>query len=111
MTNIKIGSDIVKNSRVNNEKLIKKFLSQRELYIYSSFEDKTAKLTFASGRWAGKEAIIKASNKKYTYKNIEILNDKNGHPIIFIDKFEDKNIKLSISHEIDYSISFCLIII
>ncbi len=106
---MEIGIDIVQNKRLSNELLIKRFLSKKEYDIYLNLNDNNLKLQYASGRWSAKEAIVKASNRKIFFSNIEILNDKNGRPIVFVEGLERRNIKISISHEKDYSVSFCLI--
>lgn len=53
-----------------------------------------------AGKFAAKEAIVKANNdfKTKSFKEIEILNDVNGKP--YFDNFS-----ISISHEDDYAIA------
>ncbi len=53
-----------------------------------------------AGRFAAKEAVIKASDKKCGMKNIEILNQRNSQP--FVNR---KNFLVSISHAADYAIA------
>ncbi len=96
-----IGVDIVKHSRVNF-KIAKKVLTEKEIDQFNDISNDDAKKQYLSSRFAAKEAIIKATNKKYSFKDIEVLRT-NGAPSINID-----NIELSISHEEDYSIAFCI---
>lgn len=53
-----------------------------------------------AGKFAAKEAIVKANNdfKNRSFKEIEILNDKHGKPYF-------SNFSISISHEDDYAIA------
>lgn len=94
-----IGCDIVENKRLKNknQRFIELVLTKNEQKEY-----KEKGLTYLTGRFAAKEAIMKCLNntKELTYQDIEILNDKNGKPITNI-----KNIELSISHEKNYTIA------
>lgn len=104
------GIDIVKNNRLNNQKLLDRFLIKEEKEKFNSFLDKNRALEYAAGRWSAKEAIIKASNKKITFSEIKILNDKNGKPVVYINNKQRKDIQISISHEKDYSVAFCILV-
>ena len=105
--NIKgIGTDIVKNKRVT-DKIAQRFLTNKELEVYNSLPKKL-KNTFASGRWAAKEALIKASNKKFKPSDISILNEKGGKPVVYI-KDKLTSINVSISHEKRYTIAFVVL--
>lgn len=74
-----------------------------------------------AGKWAAKEAVLKAIS---SYKNnnviktawdsllkIEILNQENGLPVVYLDDSIqlDKSIKVSISHDGDYAVSYVAI--
>lgn len=96
-----IGVDIVKHSRID-DKLTKKILTEKELTQYKNINNKNAKKEYLCSRFAAKEAIIKATNKKFTLKEIEVLRTE-GKASVNI-----KGIELSISHEKDYSIAFCI---
>ncbi len=98
---MKIGVDIVKHSRVNM-KIAKKVLTEKENKQLEEIKNKEAKKEYLSSRFAAKEAIIKATNKKYSFKDIEVLRTE-GSPRVNI-----KNLELSISHEEDYSVAFCI---
>lgn len=100
--NVNIGCDIVENKRLKNKK--EDFIN----YILTTKEQKEYKekgLQYLTGRFAAKEAIMKClkNTKELNYLDIEILNNKDGEPITNI-----KNIKLSISHEKNYTIAVAL---
>lgn len=105
-----IGVDIVENKRLENNSLnfIKMILTDKELEIYN-FKKGSKKLEFLCGRFAAKEAIIKCiSNYENPHmKEIEITNNEIGKPIV---KYKNYNIKVSISHEKDYTIAEALYI-
>ena len=52
------------------------------------------------------------SSKKLSsigFKDISILNDKDGAPIVFIDGNFEKSINISISHTNDQAIAFAIL--
>lgn len=97
-----IGCDIVENKRLNKKdsRFIELVLTKKEKEIYLK-----KGLLFLCGRFAAKEAIMKAlpNTKKVNFTDIEILNDKHGQPICNIP-----NIKISISHELEYTMAVAL---
>ncbi len=100
---IGLGIDIVENDRIS-VKIAKRLLTDAE---YSEFLNKNINLQveYLASRFAAKEAIVKATNKKYSINKIEILNDNNGRPYCTnID-----NITLSISHEKNYSVAVAIL--
>jgi len=68
-----------------------------------------------AARFAGKEAVIKAfynmGDSKLNYKQIEILNDDKGVPLVRLKKDSLCNslVKLSLSHCIDKVIAFAIV--
>ena len=122
---IGIGMDIIQNKRIKNSIKNNKFKKR----VYSTNELKLSKITknkvsFFSKRFAAKEAFSKALGTGFTlgleFKDIEIINDKNGKPYyvknkkikrIIQKKFKVQNFKsfLSISDEKDYSTAFAII--
>lgn len=96
-----VGTDIVENSRVNL-KIAKRILTEMEYKIYLDKHD-DLKQEYLASRFAAKEAIVKATNKKYTVNQIEILNNSEGKPYSNIE-----GIELSISHENNYSVAFAI---
>ena len=99
-----IGCDIVENKRFKNKdkRFIELVLTKKEIEEY-----KVKGLNYLCGRFAAKEAIMKALpiTKKLNFLDFEILNDKNGKPICNL-----KNVAISISHEKNYTIATALYI-
>lgn len=103
-----IGCDIVEKKRLlnNYEKIALKILSKKELELFNSKKGDN-KISFLAGRFAGKEALIKALSpniKNLKWQDIEILNDDFGKPYINFS-----NTFISISHERDYAIAYVII--
>jgi len=94
-----IGCDIVDIDRIKL-KISDKILCEEELL---KFNDSKNKEQFLASRFAAKEAIIKATNKKYLFKDIIISNDKYGAPTTNIE-----GIKITISHEKNIAIAFAI---
>lgn len=96
-----IGVDICNLDRLGDlDKLAKKILHKDEYHLYQEKKTEQSKKEFLGGRFAVKEAYIKAYG--YTsFPNICCLNDKNGKPYIV-----NQNCHVSISHEKDYAVAF-----
>lgn len=110
MINLSIGTDIVENKRLEKpEGFIKRFLSKSEIDFYNKIVNQESKVEFLSGRWAAKESIIKALDKKVSARNIEIINLASGKPVVKINGKFIEDIEISISHERNYSIAFCVL--
>ncbi|MDY0318313.1 MAG: holo-ACP synthase [Candidatus Izemoplasmatales bacterium] len=106
-----IGTDIVENIRVN-QSLARRVLSDNELKAFEQLKLEQRKQEFLCGRFAAKEAIIKAcsqANIEVFMRDITILNDQLNRPFVANPKFESYQILVSISHEKDYSIAFAII--
>mgnify|MGYP001364015318 CR=1 FL=1 len=120
-----IGVDIIQNKRIKkaikNDLFIKRTFSKNEIKYSKNILNKT---NFFAKRFAAKEALAKAIgtgfSKKLNFKDIEIINDKNGKPYysqskkiktLINKKFRTKKFKLflSISDEKDYSVAFSTI--
>lgn len=101
-----IGVDIcdLKRLNISSESFIKKVLTKEEIDVFYNKKTDKQKLEYLGGRFAGKEALIKATNKKVSFQDITILNDESGQPII-----NYPNTKISISHENEYAIAFVII--
>jgi holo-[acyl-carrier protein] synthase len=101
-----VGIDIVKIKRIEEmaknygEKFLERVYSQEELAYSMSFKKPFERL---AGKFAAKEAIMKASGTKIPLNKIEILNSKSGKPYTNIN-----NIKISISHEQEYAIAIAI---
>ncbi|MBR3673084.1 MAG: holo-ACP synthase [Clostridia bacterium] len=123
--NLKTGIDIIEVNRIqeNIEKYGEKFLNR----IYTNNEinycesKKTQKFQSYAGRFAAKEAVFKAlseflDNKfEIEWKDIEVINDKNGRPSVnFYGILTEiitlkNNIDVSISHIKDIAIASAII--
>ncbi len=102
----KIGIDIVENKRISlDENFLKKFLHKQEIELINNLQSDEAKIQFASGRWAAKEAIIKCLEQKVVANTINITY-RNEKPVI--ENKEFSTIELSISHEQNYSVAVAL---
>ena len=99
-----IGCDIVENKRL--EKKDKRFL---DLVLTKKEQEEYKKrgLSYLCGRFAAKEAIMKAlpNTKNYHFLDFEVLNKEDGSPYCVGKDF----IKLSISHEKDYTMAIAII--
>ena len=93
-----IGADILNSNRVKrliknyNDRFIKRFFGLNEIKLSQS---KFNKDLFFSKRFSAKESFLKAMSynklETYSFKEIEILSDKNGKPFIDL-KGETKKI-------------------
>ena len=120
-----IGVDIIENKRINksikNIKFKSRIYSNKELRLSKYVKNPT---TYFSKRFAAKEAFSKALGTGFrmnlNFKDIEVVNDKNGKPHYVKNKkitkivqktFKIKNFKffLSISDEKKYSTAFAII--
>lgn len=108
---IGIGVDIVEISRVKLE-LVKRILSDEEYVDFNAFKSETRKQEYLAGRFSVKEAIIKAignTNYKIGMRDITVLNNETGMPILKNPIYEDIKIFISISHEKDSCVGLCVI--
>ena len=105
------GIDIIEIDRIKNsieeigEAFINKIYTKNEIIYCES--KKNQKYQHYAARFAAKEAAFKAISKliksKYdiSWKDVEVLNDENGRPVITISKLDYSNIEnidISISH-------------
>jgi len=119
-----IGTDIVKIARIQEMKYLSAFadkiLSSKEMKIASSYNEKRL-IKFLAKQFAGKEAVSKAFGtgirKPILLKNIEILRDENGKPLLNpLGEVKKTMINLGISKshvsladENDYAIAFAIL--
>ena len=117
MNNFYPGVDIVDVDRIKSsiEKYQDKFLSKvfnKEEQDYCNSKSNPA--MHFSGKFAAKEAVMKAvsSSKELSsigFKDISIINNKNGAPIVFIHGHNETSINISISHTNDQAIAFAIL--
>lgn len=98
-----VGIDIVYIPRMKGkEALARRILSDDEYAIYRKRLDKEQ---FLAGRFAAKEAFIKAKRAsigQVPLHSISITYDNFGAPVLW---FEKESFDVSISHDTDYAIS------
>lgn len=98
-----LGIDIVKISRIKNVDSLKRgILSSNEVKLFLKAHNKKE---FLAGRFAAKEAFLKANHvglDKIALKNIEVLYRKDNSPYI---KYKNKKYDVSIAHDGDYAIA------
>ena len=105
-----LGVDIVKVDRISLEEGFVNFiLSSKEKEIFAT--KGVNKQQFLAGRFAAKEAFLKANHMglgEIPLKEIEVLYGEKGNPIIV----HNNNIyeEVSISHEKEYAIATVLIL-
>ena len=86
-----------------NEILNPIVLTDKELEIYH--QKGINKIQFLAGRYAGKEAFMKAIEKgidQTSFKQIEILYKSSGAPIL---TYQNHEYEISISHDGDYAVA------
>jgi holo-[acyl-carrier protein] synthase len=111
-----LGIDIVSISRIDSiyEKYKNKFLDK--IFTKNEINEAIEKGHFIqsiSGKFAAKEAFIKANSFKtntINLKEIEILTDKKDNKpyVYFKNTNETKKYFLSISHEIEYAVAIVI---
>ena len=117
MSELYIGTDIVDVERIKasidnySAKFKNKVFSPEEQEYCNS---KSNPETHYSGRFAAKEAIIKAIkssgfDQKFSLKNIKIINHLDGSPYVKLDFKCKGDIKVSISHIQTHAIAFAIL--
>mgnify|MGYP000850967132 CR=1 FL=1 len=98
-----IGCDLCKIERVNEEIAVK-ILTEKELYEFNQLKNVRQK-EWLAGRFAAKEAIIKATGIKMM-SEIEIMSTYEGKPTCVIKGY---NVHLSITHDGDYAMAMAVL--
>ena len=109
------GIDIVYIPRIrrileeHGDRFVRKILSDKEI----SAIPQTRREEYIAGRFAAKEALAKATAKKFSLSEVSVINDERGKPA-FTDEFfrtelADSRVHLSISHDNDYATAFVII--
>lgn len=97
---MRVGIDNVLISRMKSLSpgFAKRYLSLKEYERYESISDIEQKDEYLAGRFAAKEAYVKASgDKSVEYSSIEVISDDDGKPHLLIDGVETGSI--SITHD------------
>ncbi len=112
---VSLGLDIVEIARIEKdierfgERFVNRILGEKERSQYQKRNDRTL---FLAGRFAAKEAVVKALGKYLTERpplhQLEIINDASGRPeLVLPDDVEAKlrgaRCLLSITHERNYA--------
>jgi len=107
-----LGTDIVKISRLN-ERVINRVLGDEELKIYESFGNEKRRMEFAAGRFAAKEALVKATRRKeLEFRKIQFLVSEDGAPVpaqLTKEVVNADEILVSISHDGEYAVATVLV--
>ncbi|EOR25224.1 4'-phosphopantetheinyl transferase [Clostridium sartagoforme AAU1] len=117
---IGIGTDIIEIDRIKRavdrtNGFIEKIFTDKEITLFKS---KNMRLEVIAGNFAAKEAISKSLGtgiRGFSLKEIEVLRDDLGKPIVFlsdnIEKLIGKGYKLnlSISHNNTSAIAFAIL--
>jgi len=123
MTIIGIGTDIVQMDRIAKifakygQKFVEKNFHSLEIEKLSSLKQ-IDRLSYLSKRFAAKEAISKAFGTGITeglsFKEIAIINNEKGAPIVIIDRikfpsYANYQINISISDDPPIAVAFAVI--
>ena len=117
MSDLYIGTDIVDVQRIKTSignystKFVNKVFSLEEQEYCNS---KPNPEIHYSGRFAAKEAIIKAIkssgfDQEFSFKNIKIINHSDGSPYVKLDFKFKGDIKVSISHTQTHAVEFSIL--
>ena len=123
-----VGCDLVSIDRIekliekHGEKFPQRILSSSEIEIYNQKKDQH-KVEYLAKRWAGKEAVVKAAGSGFvsgtSWREISILNDENGKPLVMIEgntaktlEFESKQRQyfISLSDDAGMALAFCVVV-
>lgn len=118
-----VGTDIIEVERIKkaleNENFKKRVFSQKEIE-YCESKNQNVKYQHYAARFAAKEAVYKAISSnigdkyKIEWRNIEVLNDKNGRPTVKLIGLHDKKdlqIDISITHIKEYALATAILTI
>ncbi|WP_332698004.1 holo-ACP synthase [Halalkalibacter lacteus] len=113
---IGIGIDIVELERIekvmkHQPRFVKRILTTSEAKEFHQFSVKR-KVEFLAGRFAAKEAFVKAMgtgiSASYSWHDIEVRKEPNGRPILVVEGLRE-TIHLSISHSKTYAVAQVII--
>lgn len=104
-----LGIDLIDFAQINiqNDALIKKVLTDKEYTTLSKITLEKNRLAYFAGRFAAKEAFVKALGTGFRdllFSDIQVMNDELGKPNIeyvgtlAMPQLADCQIQISISH-------------
>ncbi|NLT22668.1 MAG: holo-ACP synthase [Syntrophorhabdus sp.] len=104
-----VGIDIVDIARIggaierHGERFLEKVFAPSEI---ARARERKRPQEYLAGRFAAKEAFMKASGERLTWRDIEVLSEKGRPFIIYRGKRYDG---VSISHERSYAVSVVIL--
>ena len=109
---MEVGIDLVDLKRLDltNTSFINGVLSPKEIELFNSFKSEKRKREFLGGRFACKEALLKALGtglKGIRMNEIEILANEDGKPLLKKPRLSSI---LSISHEGEMAVAICILL-
>ena len=112
-----IGIDIIENKRfdsfIDNPRKYSRILSDKEKDLFMKITNKSRKREYLAGRFAAKEAVIKAlahSGYSFKYTDISVLNAPDGSPYVVLENYPACKILLSLSHCKENSVAVAVLI-
>ena len=99
---------IIKSIEKHGDRFTEKILSPDEIVKIP----RVKKYEYIAGRFAVKEALIKAAGMSLPFTGITILNDEKGKPFVAAipsDKIDITKVHISISHDTDYAVASAII--
>ena len=112
---ITTGIDIIEVERIKEaiddmgNSFLNRIYTEKEIEYCNKSE--AMKYQHFAARFAAKEAVFKEISKgledkyKINWKDIEIVNNSQGRPAVFMNGTEQKNIDISISHCKEYAVA------
>lgn len=115
-----IGTDICDINRIKDfSSLAEKILTKEEKSLFANKKTELLKKSFLAKRFAGKEAVSKAFGlgigSKIGFKDISILNNKEGKPYVIISEKAKiklptfKTVHISLSDEKNFVTAFAIV--
>lgn len=112
-----LGIDIVSVSRI--EKMVETWGEDFLDRVFAGSEldyclSKRRKYEHLAGRFAAKEAVIKATGRRLPWNSIEILSEENGRPSVRfsldgqIEILSEANTFVSITHQEDFALAVAI---
>jgi len=110
-----LGCDLIEIERIKNavsrngEAFLNRILTNREIDIYNK---RNGSVSFLAGRFAAKESIsksLKTGIGKFSFTDIEILNDNSGAPVVYLCGEQRADIEVSISHSQTHAMAVSMI--
>lgn len=109
-----LGIDMVSFDELTpriSEGFIERILSSEEMKLFNKITNPERKIAFLAGRFAGKEAFVKAHQafaEPLNFKDVSILPNGQGAPVIQCDKVPTEGLQISISHTQSHAIAIVI---